>query len=99
MASIDAKLVAEDVKKRILDGSKITMSEIMENRGYAEATLKNPKNVTETESYKSVMQPFAERLKREIERIQTAMEGKDLDKEQYKTLTESLDKLNRNYLL
>jgi hypothetical protein len=96
MASINAINVAKEVISRIEKGEKVVMGEILENIGYSENTRDNPKLVTETKSYKKIMDTFVNRLEKEISRIQTAMEAKDLDKEQYRVLTDSLDKLYKN---
>ena len=45
------------------------------------------------------LNPIVVRWEKERERITEALEGRDLDKEQYKTLTDSLDTLTKNIQL
>ena len=99
MASIDAINAAKEVINRIDKGEKVVMAEILENIGYAKNTADNPKLVTETDSYKSVMNKFTEKLEKEITRIQDELALKDLSEERYKDLVDSLDKLNKNLQL
>lgn len=99
MASETAKAVAQDVTKAIKAGGKIVMGEIVENRGYGDSTIKNPKRVQDTKSYKEAIAPIVNRWQKEIERIQAELEIKDLSSEKYKDLVDSIDKLNKQVQL
>jgi phage terminase small subunit len=45
------------------------------------------------------LKPFLERYQKELSRILSAMENKQLDKEQYRTLVESADKIQKQIQL
>ncbi len=99
MPSEHAKNVAKQVLENIGNGEKINMGKILREKGYADNTADNPKLVTETKTYKEVVEPIVNRWQREIQRIQSALEGRDLNDEKYKDLVDSLDKLNKNVQL
>lgn len=99
MASEDAKNVAKEVLEKLGKGKKVILGEIMKKNGYAQNTADNPLNVTETKSFQGVVAPVVERWKRERDRIMQAMENKDLNKERYKTLVNSVDTLTKNIQL
>jgi 23S rRNA pseudoU1915 N3-methylase RlmH len=99
MPSINAQNVAKEVIKRVEKGEKVVLGEIMENCGYAEASQKNPKSVTETDSYKETIEPFLTRLEKHRNRILVALEGKDLPKEKFKDLSDSLSKTTHDIQL
>ena len=99
MASENAKNVAREILETIRQGKKVNKGEILRNNGYSEATSTVPSLVTETQSYKDVVEPIAKRWEKEIARIQSALEGRNLGEEKYKDLVDSLDKLNKNHQL
>lgn len=99
MGSIDAKNVAKEVLETIGTDKKVSLRKIIKKNGYSQHTADNPLLVTETKSYKEVIDPIVERWRKERERITLAMEGKDLSKEQYKTLADSLDTITKNIQL
>ena len=99
MASEDAKNVAKEVLENIGTGKKTSLRKIIKKNGYAQNTADNPKLVTETKSYMSVVNPIVMRWEKERERITTALENKDLTKEKYDTLTKSLDIITKNIQL
>ena len=99
MASETAKAVAQDVIKARKKGGKIVLGEIMENRGYKKATIKNPKNVTETKSFQEVIKPLLESYHQELQEVLSAMKGKDKSKEQYRVLVEAADKIQKQIQL
>lgn len=99
MASENAKNVAKQVLETIGQGKKVKLGEIIRENGYSEATSLTPQLVTETQSYKEVTEPIVKRWEKEIARIQSELELKDLGGEKYKDLVDSLDKLNKNVQL
>jgi len=99
MGSIDAKNVAKEVLEIIGTNKKVSLRKIIKKNGYAQNTADNPKLVTETQSYKDVIDPIVERWRKERERITKAMEEKDLSKEQYKVLADSMDTITKNIQL
>lgn len=99
MASETAKAVARDVAKALDTTGKVVMGKIVENRGYGYSTIKNPKRVQDTQSYKTEMNPIVTRWQKEIDRIQAELEKKNLSDEKYKDLVDSMDKLNKQVQL
>lgn len=99
MASETAKAVARDVAKALDTKGKVVLGKIVENRGYGESTIKNPKRVQDTQSYKTEMNPIVARWQTEITRIQAELEKKNLSDEKYKDLVDSMDKLNKQVQL
>lgn len=97
--SITARQAARDVQATILKGEPVVMKKIMERRGYAKATIKNPKNVTESASYKEEMYDFVKELTKQRDRALKALANKDLSLEEVKTLTNAVDTLNKNVQL
>lgn len=98
-SSLRAKAVAKDVQKAILSGKIPSMGEIVEKRGYGPSTKINPKRVTSTQSYQEEMFDFTKALIAQRDRAIKALAGKDLTLEETKTLTEVIDKLNKNVQL
>lgn len=98
MPSENAKAVAKEVISRVRKGEKVNLQEIQTNHGYTKSSAKSMK-ATRTDTYKREIKPFAERLKNEIDRLSEELESRDLSQEEYKTLVDSIDKLNKNYQL
>lgn len=99
MASQNAKLVANKVLENLGKGKRIIMGEILREVGYADNTADNPKNVTDTKTYKETISPIVSRWQKEIERIQAELERRSLSDEKYKELVDSIDKLNKQVQL
>ncbi len=99
MASIDAENVGKEVLETLGKGKKVILGEIIKKNGYAQNTADNPKNVTETESYKKVVRPLAEGISKEIEKIKEEMATRDITLERYETLANVMDKLVKNHQL
>lgn len=103
MGSINAQKVAQKVQERIKKGQKVVLKEIIREAGYSEATSERPSSVTDLQSYKKAMEverlPIIAGLQEEIARIKLAMARRNLDKEEYRVLTYSLDTLTKNYQL
>lgn len=97
MASLNAEKVATIVSETIRRGGRVNLGEIIHQNGYSKETSLKPKLVTTTKSYKAIMKPLAERMKSEIDRITNALANKDLDKEEYKTLSDALEKQYKIY--
>lgn len=98
MASENAKAVAKDVIKKLEKGEKVVFSQIMENRGYRKNTIKNPINVTNTESYKKEIEPLLDRLMEERDRA-IALLSKTISTAKYRDLVDGIDKITKNIQL
>ena len=98
-SSLRAKQVAKDVQRAILEGGDLTLKPIVAKRGYSKSTQVNPQRVTNTDSYKEEMFNFVQALERQRDRAIRALAAKDLNLEEVKTLTEVIDKLNKNIQL
>jgi len=92
MPSANAKAVAEEVLATLGKGRKVSVSAIARQKGYAPSYAKTPKNITETKTYRAVVDPVLDRMRKHRERILKALESKDLDRERFKDLTEALQK-------
>ena len=99
MGSIDAENVAKEVLETLGSGKKVILGEIMRENGYADNTANNPLNVTETKSYKEVINPVVKRWEKERERLTNELETRDLTKERYESIIKSLDILTKNIQL
>ncbi len=99
MGSIAAKAVAYEVLETIRKGKRPNLGKIIKKKGYAVTTSTVPSQVTNTESYQSVVLPYAQRLQKHQEKILKAMEAKNLKKEQYKVLTDALAKVTHDVQL
>jgi hypothetical protein len=97
--SENPKLVARTVIEKQLKGEKIVMSKILIAHGYSPTTANNPRDVTETSSYKEEIENYAARLERHRLKILEAMEAKDLNEEQYRTLADAQTKVTHDVQL
>lgn len=99
MSSISAKEVAKEVLENIRKGIKPNLGKIIKSKGYSETTSTVPTLVTETKSYKEVINPVVEAMEAERNRIIVALSNKKLSKEKYRDLIDGLDKLTKNVQL
>lgn len=99
MASKNAKRAADKVLEKIGKGERIVLGHILREVGYAEATADNPKVVTETQTFKSVVNPVIQAMEAERNRIMAALAKKKHDKEKYRDLIDGMDKLTKNIQL
>lgn len=99
MSSISAKEVAKEVLENIRKGIKPNLGKIIKSKGYSEATSTVPSLVTETKSYREVINPVVEAMERERDRIIVALSKKNLSKEKYRDMIDGLDKLTKNVQL
>lgn len=103
MGSINAQRVAQKVSETIQKGELVKLGEIIENVGYAKTTSLKPELVTNTDSYKKALaiesKPIIDGLQAQINRYKEAIARKDLDNEELRVLTYSLDIAIKNYQL
>lgn len=99
MSSISAKEVAKEVLENIRKGKKPNLGKIIKSKGYSETTSTVPSLVTDTKSYREVINPVVEAMERERNRIIVALSNKKLSKEKYRDLIDGLDKLTKNVQL
>jgi mevalonate kinase len=97
--SINAQNVAREVLETIRNGKMVNLGDIIEKNGYSEATSTVPSMVTDTKSYKEVMEPVVKQMEKERQRILDALSIKDLDTERHKDLVGSMDTLTKNIQL
>ncbi len=102
MTSINAQEVAKDVLDKVRKGQRPILGEIIKKRGYADSISKSPTKVTETDSYKEVIEenknPVIEQLEEERQAILLRMK-KTRNKAKYRDLTYSLDVVTKNHQL
>lgn len=101
MASDTAKAVAHEViaNLRKPTAKRKSKKQILAERGYAPSVQDHPDNVTETESYKSVMDPYLNRLVAMRNKILAAMSQRDLKYEAFYDLSNSLHKITHDIQL
>ena len=99
MASIAAKAVAEEVIKSLGKSRRPVLGKIALQKGYSELTAKTPKNITNTKSYQSVINPVVTRMEKERERLLASMEKDNLSYVEYSDKTKALDTLTKNIQL
>jgi hypothetical protein len=99
MASIDAKNVAKEVLETIGKGKKVVLGKIAIKNGYAKNTADSPKLITETDSYKEIIDPVVNKWIRERDRLTKELESRDLTEEKYETIIRSVDLITKNIQL
>ena len=98
MSSQNAKQVALEVLETIGKGKRINMGKIIKKKGYAQNTADNPKLVTETQTYKEIVDPFVAKMIKERDAIIARM-PKVRNRAAYHHLASSLDTLTKNIRL
>ena len=100
MGSINAQQTAYKVLEKVSKGQKVIMGDIVRDVGYAPSISIVPNKVTNTLTYRKIMEeakkPLIERLDREINEVTLAINSKKKNKEDYRTLIGSLDILIKN---
>ena len=100
MGSTNAMLVANKVLDTIREGKLVNKRKIIESVGYSKHTATVSPLVTNTKTYKAIMEraskPLLERLDEQINKTEFALSQKNLKKEDVKTLIFSLDILIKN---
>ena len=99
MSSEDAKQVARDVLESVGKGQKTVLRKIIKKNGYAQNTADSPKQVTETKSYKEVINPVVNKWIIERDRLTKELESRDLTGERYETVIKSIDIITKNIQL
>lgn len=99
MASKNARLAANKVLEKLGKGERIVLGHILREVGYADNTADNPKSVTETATFKAVVNPVIDMMEKERNRVLTALATKVHKKEKYRDLIDGLDKLTKNIQL
>ncbi len=97
--SMNAKAVARDVIARIRRGERVKMGEIVLAHGYAPSVANAPAIVTNTQSYKEEIELYTTRLEKHRLKVLAAMENKNLNEEQYRTLSDAQAKLTHDVQL
>lgn len=98
MASKNAEAVAIEVLDNIGKGKKVSLRKIIKKKGYAQNTADNPKLVTETQSFKDIVDPFVSKMIKERDAILVRM-PKVRNRAGYHHLANALDTLTKNIRL
>lgn len=98
-SSHNARAVAREVIRKVQNGEKVVIKEIVAAQGYSKTTVHNANVVTNTQSYKDEIESYAARLERHRLKILKAMEDKDLSQEQYRTLADAQTKVTHDVQL
>lgn len=93
-----AEKVANKVVEMASKGLNPIVSKIAKEVGYSDtsAMTNKPQN---TLTYQRTIGAYVKRLEKHREKVLRAMEAKDLDLEDYRILSESLDRLSKQSLL
>lgn len=96
MASTNAQAVAHKVVDKVRKGEKVNLGELISASGYSKNIAKQPTRITKQKAYQEIVTPVLQQLESERQRIITAMGKKNLGKEKYQTLVQSMDIITRN---
>lgn len=96
MSSLNAEMVAKKVIAKVRKGERVNLGNLIKEVGYSDGISKQPTRITRQESYLSAIKPVVEQLEKERQRILKAMSQKDLSKEKYQTLVQSMDIVTKN---
>lgn len=96
--SINAKLVAEDVKNTVANGGKVALAKIIRKRGYSEPIARNPNRVTKQSAYKEAMDPFVEKMIKRRDAAIKLMATRE-KRANYSHLVDAVDKMTKNIQL
>lgn len=99
MVSIAAQEVAKEVLETIGKGKKVNLGKIARKKGYTQNTSDNPKQITESKSYKQITEPVVKQMEKERQRLMDAISIKDLNKLAYEKAVDAIDKLTKNIQL
>lgn len=98
MGSTNAKMVAIAVSETVRKGKRVNLGKIMKENGYSDSTSKKPSRVTRSKSYKEVVDPIIDALKKERQAIMSRL-PKVRAKAKYRDLIDGLDKTTKNIQL
>ena len=98
MGSLNAKRVGEKVSESIRKGKKVNLGKIIRESGYSDQTSKSPQRVTQTDSFKEVIDPVVKAMEEERDAA-IAMAKKSRNKAKYRDLIDAVDKLTKNIQL
>lgn len=99
MSSIAAKEVGKKVLETLGKGKKVSLGKIAKEFGYAQNTADNPKNITETKSYKEIVDPALNMMIEERLKALKEIKARKLNKVQYERLINAIDTLTKNIQL
>jgi hypothetical protein len=98
MSSINAETVALEVTKKVRNGKKVILGEIIRKQGYAQSVSTAPTKVTKTKSYQRVISPLVKQLEDERQAILDRLPAVR-NKAKYRDLTDGLDKVTKTIQL
>lgn len=98
MSSINAESVGTEVLKKVRNGKKVIMGEIILAHGYSKTVSTAPTKVTKTKSYQRVIKPLADQLEEERQAIMERLKV-TRDKAKYRDLMDGLDKVTKTHQL
>lgn len=92
MTSIPAQEVAKEVLETLGKGKKPNLGKIARKKGYADNTADNPLNITETKSYKDIVNPIVDEYRKLQDKIikELNRKGRTFTKEKLVFLSNSL---------
>lgn len=93
MSTINQQTVVNRIKKKVGKG-RISIGKEMKGI-YSDSVAKNPKKLTGSKGYQEEIKPALEQYEKELQSILKAMEKKNKDSEQYRTLVDSADKVQK----
>jgi len=100
MGSINATVFAQKVSGSLRANKIVNKRKLALEAGYAPSVADKPSMITKTKSYKVAFalenKQILENIDKDIAKAQEALSRKNLDKEEYKTIIQSLDTLIKN---
>lgn len=100
MGSINAQVFARKVSEKIRAGERVNKKQLAIESGYSPLTAIRSTQITNSKSYKVAFalenKEIVDKIDRDIARFQQALAGKNLKKEETKTIVSSLDTLIKN---
>jgi hypothetical protein len=88
----------EEVLENLGKGIKPNLGKIARKKGYKQNTADNPKNITDTKSYKEVINPVVRAMEKERDAA-IKMMSKVRNKAKYRDFADAIDKLTKNIQL
>ena len=98
MPSENAKAVAAEVIDTVRKGAKVSIRKIAKKHGYSQSVADHASKITDTDSYKSVMDPFVQAMVKERDAALKEA-GRKRQKASYRDTIDSIDKLTKNIQL
>jgi len=99
MGSLNIQRFANKVVEKVRSQEKVNLGAIAREVGYSESVATQPTKITRTKGYRNLTKPLLDGMQQDIKRLQLAMQRKDLDNEELRSLAYTYDLMVKNYQL